>query len=104
MRTMCCLRSTAGGTRAVVYRSGRCQGIVGVVDFLTDAVPRADRGWEADGVFRPVEPHLPRAELLADPDLRPVFAHLQSRRRLPGLARSRLGALLPDLPRLGTAR
>ncbi|GJF04030.1 hypothetical protein [Pseudonocardia sp. D17] len=55
-------------------------------------------------MFRPVEPHLPRAELLADPDLRPVFAHLQSRRRLPGLARSRLGALLPDLPRLGTAR
>lgn len=62
--TMCCLRSTVRGTRAVVYRSGRGQGVVGVVDFVTGAVAQAGRGWEADGVFRPVEPHLPRAELL----------------------------------------
>lgn len=82
----------------MVYRSGRGQGVVGVVDFVSDAVPQAGRGWEADGVFRPVEPHLPRADLLDDPDLAPVFAHLQSRRRLPGAAGRRLLALLPDLP------
>ena len=97
-RTMCCLRSTVRGTRAVVYRSGRCQGVVGVVDFVSGAVPHGGGGWEAEGVFRPVEPHLPRADLLDDPDLAPVFAHLQSRRRLPGAAGRRLRALLPDLP------
>ena len=98
-RSFCCLRSTTGGTRAVVYRSARDQGVVGVVDFVSDAVPRADRpGWAADGVFRPIEPYLSRAALLADPDLAAVFAHLQSRRRLPDAARSRLGELLPDLP------
>jgi len=97
-QTMCCLRSTARGTRAVVYRSGRDQGVVGVVDFVSDAVPQVGRGWEAVGVFRPVEPHLPRSGLLDDPDLALVFAHLQSRRRLPGAAGRRLLALLADLP------
>jgi len=98
-RSYCCLRSTAAGTRAVVYRSARDQGVVGVVDFLSDAVPRAGRhGWAADGVFRQVEPYLPRAALLADPDLTAVFAHLQSRRRLPEAAARRLGEMLPDLP------
>ncbi|GAY10419.1 hypothetical protein [Pseudonocardia sp. N23] len=94
-RTMCCLRSTVRGARAVVYRSGRDQGIVGVVDFTSDAVARADRGWEAAGVFRPVERPLSRAALLDDPVLGPVFAHLQSRRRLPEDVGRTLRELLP---------
>ncbi|MGD9990744.1 hypothetical protein [Pseudonocardia sp.] len=92
--TMCCLRSTVRGSRAVVYRSGHGQGVVGVVDFVSDAVGRPGRGWEADGVYRPVEPPLPRADLLADPVLGPVFAHLQSRRGLPVAAARRLCELL----------
>jgi hypothetical protein len=98
-RPFCCLRSTTRGTRAVVYRSAADQGVVGVVDFVSDAVERAGgRGWEADGVLQPIEPYLPRAALLGDPDLADVFTHLQSRRRLPDAARHRLGQLLPDLP------
>ncbi|MGI5128785.1 hypothetical protein ACQEVB_18405 [Pseudonocardia sp. CA-107938] len=92
---VCCLRSTTRGSRAVVYRSAAQQGVVGVVDFVSDAVPReGGRGWAADGVFRPVEPYVPRAALLDDPDLAGVFTHLQSRRRLPGPAGRRLRQVL----------
>lgn len=98
-RSFCCLASTTCGTRAVVYRSAADQGVVGVVDFVTDAVPRdGRRGWAADGVFQRFEPYLTRAALLDDPDLAATFAHLQSRRRLPDSAGRRLGRLLPDLP------
>jgi hypothetical protein len=98
-QTLCCLRSTTRGSRALVYRSAVDQGVVGVVDFLTDAMPRAGRrGWEAAGVFQRIEPYVPRAALLGDPDLAAVFTHLQSRRRLPDAARRRLCSLVPDLP------
>lgn len=101
-QTLCCLRSTTRGTRAVVYRSAADQGVVGVVDFVSDAVPRGDRhGWEADGVLQRFAPHLPRAALLDDPALAAVFGHLQSRRLLPAAARARLHSLLPDLPFAG---
>jgi hypothetical protein len=97
--TLCCLRSTTRGTRAVLYRSAADQGLVGVVDFVSDAEPRSGRsGWAADGVLQRFEHYVPRAVLLADPDLAGVFAHLQSRRRLPEPAGRRLAHLLPDLP------
>lgn len=93
--TVCCLRSTLAGSRAVVYRAGADQGIAGVYDFLTDARPRTGGGWVASGVLHLLEPHLPRAALLSDADLAPVFTHIQARRRLPDAAARRLTALLP---------
>ncbi len=97
-QTVCCLRSTTAGTRAVVYRSAAEQGVIGVIDFVSGAVPQGRVGWEAAGVFRRIEPYLPRALLLADPVLATVFAHLHSRRRVPVEAGRRLVTLLPDLP------
>lgn len=97
-QTVCCLRSTVPGTRAVVYRSAAEQGIIGVIDFVSEALPHGGRGWEATGVFQRIEPYLSRALLLDDPVLVTVFAHLQSRRRMPIDAGRRLVTLLPDLP------
>jgi hypothetical protein len=96
--TVCCLRSTTAGSRAVVYRSTTGRGVAAVFDFLSDAAPGDGRGWTAHGVLHVIDPHLDRAELLDDPELRAVFAHLQGRRRLPEPAARRLHALLPVVP------
>ncbi|MBW0089477.1 hypothetical protein I4I73_10870 [Pseudonocardia sp. KRD-184] len=96
--SVCCLRSTAAGTRAVVYRAGADRGVAGVLDFLTDAGPVGGRGWTGQGVLHLLDPFLPRADLLADPHLRPVFLHIQGRRTLPAAAARRLRELLPALP------
>lgn len=93
----CCLRSTTAGSRAVVYRAAVDQGILGVYDFLTDSYPRPDGGWAADGLLHRLEHPITRAELLADPDLAPVFTHIQGRRGLPDAAARRLEELLPAL-------
>ncbi|MCF7549651.1 hypothetical protein [Pseudonocardia sp. WMMC193] len=93
----CCLRETAPGARAVVYRTRAEQGIAGVVDFTAAAGPRPDGGWAAPGVFVPLADPVPRAALLADDTLRPVFATLRSRRRLPEPA-ARLLARMIDPP------
>lgn len=98
LTSACCLRSTTAGDRAVVYRARSDQGIIGVFDFLSDAVPRADGGWSARGVLHRLDPHLPRADLLVDADLAGVFAHIQGRRTLPAPAARRLLGLLPDVP------
>jgi len=95
--TVCCLRSATAGSRAVVYRTTAGQGVAAVFDFLADAAPGDGRGWTAHGVVRLLEPPLERAALLDDPELRPVFAHLQGRRRLPEAAGRRLHALLPTI-------
>ena len=48
--SVCCLRSTAAGDRAAVYRAGSDQGIIaGIYDFLSDAFPHPPRRWAADG-------------------------------------------------------
>jgi hypothetical protein len=96
----CCLRSTRAGARAVVYRTGPGGGVVALVEFTADAEPRAEGGWHAPAVVRPLEHPLPRAVLLADDLLGPVFRHLRSRRRLPEAAAERLMALL-DAPAAG---
>ena len=98
LTSACCLRSTAAGDRAVVYRARSEQGIIGVYDFLSDAVRRADGGWAAQGVLHRLDPHLPRADLLVDEALAGVFAHIQGRRTVPVPAARRLMSLLPDLP------
>jgi hypothetical protein len=98
LSTVCCLRSTTAGSRAVVYRSARDQGIAGLFDFVSDARPQVGGGWAADGVLHLLDPALPRADLLADPCLSPVFTHLQGRRRLSGPAARRLVGLLTTVP------
>ncbi|GAA2876439.1 hypothetical protein GCM10010472_37560 [Pseudonocardia halophobica] len=95
----CCLRSTRAGERAAVYRTGPGGGVVALVEFTADAEPRADGGWHAAVVVRPLDRPLPRAALLADDLLAPVFRHLRSRRRLPEAAGERLMALLDPAPR-----
>ena len=95
--TVCCLRSTTAGSRAVVYRTTADQGVAAVFDFLSDAAPGEGRGSTAHGVVHLLDPHLERAALLHDPELRPVFAHLQGRRRLPDAAGRRLHVLLPTI-------
>ncbi|MFC5948864.1 hypothetical protein ACFQH9_11305 [Pseudonocardia lutea] len=90
----CCLRSTRLGERAVVYRTGPGGGAVAFVDFTSDAEPRPGGGWHATAVVRPFRRPLPRAELLVDDLLAPVFRHLRGRRRLPEAAAERLGALV----------
>lgn len=96
--TACCLRSTTHGDRAVVYRSVAERGIAAVFDVLSVAASGDGRGSTAHGVLHPLDPYLERAALLDDPELRPVFAHLQGRRRLPGPVSRRLHALLPKIP------
>jgi len=90
----CCLRSTEPGSVAVVYRTRVDQGIVGVVDFRTASAPRPEGGWAAAGVFTPLPHPLPRADLLGDDVLRPVFAALRSKRGLPEPVARRLVGLL----------
>jgi hypothetical protein len=94
----CCLRGTRAGSRAVVYRTTSDQGIVGVFDFLTDSYRHPERGWVAEGVLRRLDPPLPRAELVADPVLAPVFRHIQGRKSLPPEVGQRLVELLDPLP------
>jgi hypothetical protein len=98
LSTACCLRSTTAGSRAVVYRTAHDQGIAGLYDFLVDARSQPGGGWAAEGVLHLLDPALPRAQLLADPCLAPVFRHLQGRRRLPEPAARRLIHLLPAVP------
>ena len=81
-----------------MYRSTTGRGVAAVFDFLSDAAPGDGRGWTARGVLHVIDPHLDRADLLHDPELREVFARLQGRRRLPEPAAQRLRALLPVVP------
>ncbi|MFR9805959.1 hypothetical protein ACL02T_27270 [Pseudonocardia sp. RS010] len=94
----CCLRSTRAGSRAAVYRTGPGGGVVAVVEFTSDAEPRPEGGWYATGTVRPLARPLPRAELLADDVLAPVFRHLRGRRGLPEAAAQRLLACAGATP------
>ncbi|MEU9820158.1 hypothetical protein ACIGG9_07035 [Pseudonocardia alni] len=89
----CCLAGTAPGDRAVVYRTGPGGGVAALFAFTGPAEPHPG-GRHAAGVVVPVGRPVPRAELLADPVLAPVFRHLRGRRRLPPDAARRLVALL----------
>lgn len=97
-----CLRTTAAGTRGVVYRTTRDQGIVGIFDFLTDAQPHRDLRWAAYGVLRPIDPFVPRSALLQDAILQPVFQHMRGRKGLPEAVGERLTDLLHPLPTFAT--
>ena len=98
LTSVCCLRSTTAGDRAAVYRAGSDQGIAGIYDFLSDACPHPPRRWAADGVLHRLDPYLPRADLLLDQHLAPVFVHIQGRRSLPPDAARLLTSMLPNPP------
>ena len=86
----CCLRTTAAGDRAVVYRTGPGGGVVALADAVTEARARVEGGWWAPFVVHRLAVPLSRADLLADDLLAPVFRHLRGRRRLPADAAGRL--------------
>ncbi|MBP2365855.1 hypothetical protein [Pseudonocardia parietis] len=86
----CCLRTTAEGDRAVVYRTGPGGGVVALADALADARRRPDGGWWAPVAVHRLRVPVPRTDLLADDLLAPVFRHLRGRRRLPADAARRL--------------
>lgn len=90
----CCLRPTRAGDRAVVYRTGPGGGVAAVVDFTGDAEQRPDGGRSAPCAVHLLDDPLPRAALLADDLLGPVFRHLRGRRRIPEPAARRLEELL----------
>jgi hypothetical protein len=97
-----CLSSTKAGTRGVVYRTTRDQGIVGIFDFLSDGQPHPDMRWAAYGVLRRIDPFLPRDVLLQDNVLQPTFVHMRGRKGIPVQAGERLLELLPFLPPFAT--
>lgn len=86
----CCLRTTAEGDRAAVYRTGPGGGVVALADALADARRRPDGGWWAPVAVHRLPVPVPRADLLDDDLLSPVFRHLRGRRRLPADAARRL--------------
>lgn len=96
----CCLRGTVEGDRAVVYRTGPGGGVVALAEARADARPRPDGGWWAPVVVHRLADPLPRALLLDDEVLAPVFRHLRGRRRIPAGAARRLlelaGGVGPD--------
>ena len=94
----CCLRTTRGGSRAAVYRTGPGGGVAAFFDFTADAEARPDGGWAAEGVVHLLDRPLTRADLLADAVLGPVFRHLRGRRTLPASAAARLGGLVACTP------
>lgn len=89
-----CLRDSAPGSRAVIYRVHSEQGIVALFDI--EKGPKQDRDWGygTNGYFTPIKPAISRAKLLADPVLEPVFRHIQGRRRLPTAAQAALAELI----------
>lgn len=93
-RAPCCLRSTRAGARAAVYCTGPGGGVAALVEFVADAVERPDGGWAAEAVVHLLARPLPRAALLDDDLLAPVFRHLRGRRRLPEPAARRLTRLV----------
>jgi hypothetical protein len=91
-----CLRTSEPGSRAVIYRAHSDPGLVAIFD-VTDW-PEADRTWAyiAPGYFTPIKPPVPRARLLADPELEKVFRHIQGRRRLPLAAQEAMAKIIDD--------
>ena len=95
--------STAkAGDRGLVYRTTRDQGIVGIFDLLSDAHRHPDMRWAAYGILRRIDPFVPRADLMRDEILRPLFSTMRGRKNIPEDLRLRLLSRLPQLPLLAT--
>lgn len=93
-----CLSSTRTGTRGVIYRTTADQAVVGVVDFASAATKHPDLGWTAYGVVQLLNESIIRARLLADPQLRPVFADIRGRRTMFPAASERIHELVRHVP------
>src|SRR4051812_47063740 len=76
------LKTTRADDVALIYASGSDPGIARLVWFTEDAEPDPHWRYGAAGLFVPVEPEISRAELLAVPELEPVFGPLRGRRNL----------------------
>lgn len=89
-----CLRDSRPGSRAVLYRAQDDPSIVALFDVEGYPKPDPNWRWSVDGRFHLIDPPITRDELLAHEDLRPVFAHIIGRRRLPPGAQQALRPLL----------
>lgn len=89
-----CLRDSRPGSRAAIYRAQEAPGIVALFDVAGYPKPDPKWRWSADGRFQFIDPPITRDELLSTEDLRPVFAHIMGRRRLPPSAQQAMRALI----------
>jgi hypothetical protein len=80
----------------VVYRTLFDQKLVAISDVMTEPTWDDGFGWVARGRFTPITKPIPRAQLLREEALEPVFARIQGRRRLPPAAQETLVALIQD--------
>src|SRR4051794_12071024 len=76
------LKTTCAGDVALIYACGVNAGIAQLVRFAEDAEPDPYWRYGAAGLFVPLEPEISRAQLLAAPELVPVFGPLRGRRNL----------------------
>jgi hypothetical protein len=93
-RDSACLRTTRPGSRAVIYASEVDQGIKALFDVTGYPQPHTNWRWSVEGTFQLLPEPIRREELLASPDLRPVFGSIMGRRRLPLAAQRALAELL----------
>lgn len=88
------LRDSRPGSRAVIYRAEEPAEIVAMFDVFGYPEPNDKWRWVADGAFHILDEPIGRDELLAHDELRAVFAHVTSRRRLPPSAQAALRPLI----------
>jgi hypothetical protein len=88
------LRSSRPGSRAVIYRAEQPAAIVALFDVATNPEPHEKWRWHARGAFHLLEQPITRDELIAVDELRPIFANISSRRRLPPHAQNALRELI----------
>ena len=93
-RDSSCLRDSRPGSRAVIYRAHDNQGIVALFDVNGYPRPHEKWRWSVEGAFHGLERPISRDELLDNESLRPVFANIMGRRRLPPTAQRALSQLL----------
>jgi hypothetical protein len=89
-----CLRTDRPGTRAVIYQAHQHQGIVALFDVGTFPEPDNDWNYVVGGRVHMLKQPIDRNELLAVPELRGIFEHIQGRRRIPASAQEPLRDLL----------
>lgn len=102
-----CVGETQAGQRGVIYQSDADQGLVAFFDFSSDAVRSTRLQSVAYGLMRPFPHVVPRADLLLDPVLGPVFSSRMARRSLSAAQGARVSELVNEpvpfgrLPSLG---
>jgi hypothetical protein len=88
------LRDSRPGSRAAIYEIDDPASIIALFDVAGYPQPDERWRWVAPGSFYILTDPIPRDEIVADDDLRPIFTDLTSRRRLPPTAQTALGRLV----------